>query len=65
MAEHYPWCQAAQNNAMPRSMRLIGPECNCDEYRRKLREWKEWCESDDGADAILGAIKNFPYDAKP
>lgn len=50
--EHYSWCQAAQNQARPRSMQLIGPKCECREFRDSVQKSKAyfeaWLETEEG-----------------
>ena len=50
--EHYSWCAHVQNMARPRSMRLIGPRCECAEHRRKTQEWKERVDSGEFDEAL-------------
>ena len=46
--KHLPGCAHVQNMARPRSMRLIGPTCQCGEYYESLEKRQEWLESDEG-----------------
>ena len=54
--EHLPGCAAVQNRARPRSQQLIGPQCHCAAERRRMAEFKAWCDSDEGKETIAAAL---------
>ena len=43
---HFPWCEAVQNAARPRSLQLIGPQCRCNEILKEIDDVKNLDLSD-------------------